>query len=552
MSSPTSVTSAVMLALPVPLLLTGLLAGVGADKHPRLIRRFTTFSATYALVSAFVAAMGYAFSAQGSETYASVTLPANLGAASLSVYVDPLTMIMLLLVTFVGLIVARYSSSYMEGEVHEGQFHRWLSFTLASFLTLIMTSNFWGFIVASFATTIFLGQLLSFYKQRPGAVLAARKKTIFTLTANTSMLLAFVLVARVLHTSDFGDLRFALSHFHRPMPLSLEVAAGLVALSAVLRSAQFPTHGWLIQVMEAPTPVSALLHAGIIYTGTFLVLRMSPLMSRIGWTGVALVLVGLVSIVAGSTMMMTSTAIKASLAYSTLAQMGFMLMECGLGVYSVAVLHIVSHSVYKAHAFLSSGSVVENFREPALPAVFNAGSVRRALLGLVVAVAMTVGIGSAFGVLTGRQRAVLALGLVVSLAVTHLLLQALNTKGSGSKALILWMGLLSAGVVTAYFALHRAFGVLLAPSLPSAIVPSGIAQDILLALIVAVFIGLLAVQQMLPRIMKKPAWRAVYVHLYNGLYVDLFFTRLLCRTGSAGRRAEGLDRDRREAVGSAI
>lgn len=266
MSSPTSVTSAVMLALPVPLLLTGLLAGVGADKHPRLIRRFTTFSATYALVSAFVAAMGYAFSAQGSETYASVTLPANLGAASLSVYVDPLTMIMLLLVTFVGLIVARYSSSYMEGEVHEGQFHRWLSFTLASFLTLIMTSNFWGFIVASFATTIFLGQLLSFYKQRPGAVLAARKKTIFTLTANTSMLLAFVLVARVLHTSDFGDLRFALSHFHRPMPLSLEVAAGLVALSAVLRSAQFPTHGWLIQVMEAPTPVSALLHAGIIYT----------------------------------------------------------------------------------------------------------------------------------------------------------------------------------------------------------------------------------------------------------------------------------------------
>lgn len=524
-----SVVPVVLLALPGPLLLSGLLVGIGADSHPRLMRRTTELGAIYALLSALVAAAGYAFGRHRSETFLSVALPAHLGSAALSVYVDPLTVVMALLVTFVGLVVSRYSASYMQGEEHEGRFHRWLSFTLASFLTLIMTSNFWGFIVASFATTMFLRRLLAFYGQRPGAVIAARKKSIFSQLANVSMLVAFVLVAVTLHTSDFGGLRSALGALGHGLPPALQVAAGLVALSAVLKSAQFPTHGWLIQVMEAPTPVSALLHAGIIYTGTFFVLRMSPLMAQVGWTGSALIVVGLTSIVAGSTMMMTETAIKASLAYSTLAQMGFMLMECGLGVYSVAVLHIVSHSVYKAHAFLSSGSVVDNFREPSLPAVFDAGSVRRALLGLVVAVGMTLGIGWAFGVLVERQPAVFALGLIVALAVTHLLLQAINIRGSGTRGLVPWMVGASAGVVTAYFALHRAFGALLAPSLPSAKVPSGVAEDVLLSVIVAAFVGLLALQQMLPRIMAKPAWRAVYVHLYNGLYVDLLMTRWLCR-----------------------
>lgn len=536
MPSPASVSSAIILALPGPLLLTGLLAGVRADNHARLTRRLTALSTAYALVSALLVAVGYGLGMHGSETYASLALPVHLGSLALSVYADPLTVIMLLLVTFVGFIVSRYSSSYMDGEAHEGQFHRSLSLTLAAFLALIMTSNIWAFVLASFATTSFFKRLLSFYGQRPGAALAARKKSIFSVVANAGMLAAFMLVARTLHTSDFGGLRAALDHVHGGLPPALEVAAGLVALSAVLKSAQFPTHGWLIQVMEAPTPVSALLHAGIIYTGTFLVLRMSPLMSEIGWAGAALVIVGLVSIAAGSTIMMTATAIKVSLAYSTLAQMGFMLMECGLGLYSVAVLHIVSHSLYKAHAFLASGSVVDNFREPALPAVFNAGSARRAVVGLAVAVGMTFVIGAAFGVAIDRQPAVFTLGMIVALAVTHLLLQALNYRGSGTKGLFVWMGGLSALVVTAYFGLHSLSARLLAPSLPSAHLPQGIGQDVLLGVIVAVFLGLLTVQQLLPRIMETPGWRSVYVHLYNGLYVDLYLAQLLTGRSSAGHR----------------
>ena len=518
-----------MIAAPMPLLVTGALVGVRADSHPRLIKRLTALGSGYALASGVAAVIGYAFGLRGSESFSSVTLPWRLGPLALNPYVDPLTIIMLLLVTFVGFIVSRYSFSYMEGDEHEGLFYRWLCLTLGSFLTLIMTGNLWGFIIASFATTAFLKQLLAFYRQRQGAVIAARKKAIFSGIANVSMLTASVLVAVTLHTTYFGGLLPAIARIHGALPPALQVAAGLVALSAILKSAQFPTHGWLIQVMEAPTPVSALLHAGIIYTGTFLVLRMSPIMSRIGWAGDSIALIGLISVLAGSTMMMTATAIKASLAYSTLAQMGFMLIECGLGLYSVAVLHIVSHSLYKAHAFLASGSVVDYYREPSLPAVFNVASAWRALFGLVAAVGMTFGIGSAFGVALDSQPAVFTLGVIVALAVAHLLLQALNTGGSGASRLILWMGGLGAGVITAYFGLHKLFAIMLAPSLPSADQPPGVAGYALMAVIVAAFIGLLTLQQLLPRISDKPTWQAVYVSLYNGSYVDLALTRLLFR-----------------------
>lgn len=531
------VISAVLLAVPVPLFLTGLLAGFGPDRHPRLIRTLSAVvSAPFAFVCAMAAAAGYAAGARGLQTYPSVALPAGMGTLALGVYTDPLTIVMLLLVTFVGLIVSRYSSSYMDGDEHEGKFHRWLSLTLGSFLVLVMTSNFWVFAAASFATTASIRQLLYFYKERPGAALAAQKKSLFSGIANAAMLVAFLLVAITLHTSDFGVMRAALAPAHFHLSPTLEVASGMVALSAMLKSAQFPTHGWLIQVMEAPTPVSALLHAGVIYTGPFLVLRMSPLMARAGWTGDILVLVGLTSVVVGSMVMMTATAIKSSLAYSTLGQMGFMLMECGLGLYSVAVLHIVSHSLYKAHAFLASGSVVDHFREPALPSVFNASSARRAIVGLVVAVGMTFGIGSTFGIGLDRQPALFALGLVVALAITHLLLQALNSSGSGTKSLIVWMAGLSAAVIAAYFGLHRAFAILLAPSLPPARLPSSVGEYALLVLIVAVFLGLLAVQQVLPRVMSKPRWRAAYVHMYNGLYVDLALTRVMLGKGSAPAR----------------
>ena len=528
------ITSALMLILPWPLFVVGLVVGVGADRHPRLMRGLTTGAAWFALVCAVLAAVTYAWGMTQSVTYFSVNLPASLGLLSISVDVNDLTVLMLLLVAFVGLIVARYSYTYLDGDTHEGRFHRWLSLTLGSFFTLILAGGMWSFLISWVVTSLCLHELLAFYRERPVAVLAARKKYLLHRIADASLFAAFVLIARTLHTSQFASIAPALAAIHGPLPESLQIASGFIVLSAVLKSAQFPLHGWLIQVMEAPTPVSALLHAGIIYTGAFLILRMVPIMSRVGWAGDALILVGLVSIAAASLMMMTATNIKGSLAYSTCAQMGFMLMECGLGLYSLAVLHIVSHSVYKAHAFLSSGSVVDHFRVPALPAVSRSATVRQAIRSLVVAAPIAIGVGTVFGAPLPQQPALIVMGVILTMALSQLLLQALNMGKIGENRLLLAMIGLSALVSTAYFGLDTLSTVLLGASLPTAYVSVGAVQDGLLGLIVAVFAGLLLVQQMLPRVLHNPFWQATYVHLYNGLYIDTFFTRMVRSFGPVG------------------
>lgn len=534
MASTSIMTSALMLVMSWPLLIVGLVVGINADRHARLIRRMTAGAAWFALASAVLAALSYGLGATHSETYLSLSLPRSLGVLAISIYVNTLTVIMLLLVSFVGMIVSRYSSTYMDGDDHEGRFHRWLSLTLGSFFTLIIAGNMWAFLISWVVTSLCLHKLLAFYGGRPGAVLAARKKYLLHRIADISLVAAFVLIDHTLHTSQFGAMAPALAAIHGPLPGALQIASGLIVLSAILKSAQFPFHGWLIQVMEAPTPVSALLHAGIIYTGAFLLLRTSPIMSRVGWAMDTLVLVGLVSITVASLMMIAETNIKESLAYSTCAQMGFMLMECGLGLYSLAVLHIVAHSVYKAHAFLSSGSVVDNFRVPTLPYAPSSGALWRGLLGLAVASAMTIGIGTVFGVVFQQQPALSALGIILVVAMAQLLLQAQNTGNTGTGRLLLRVGGLSLLVGTTYFGLHLLVTELLGTSLPSPQLPANTMAEELAGLIVVVFLGLLFVQQMLPRNFRKPFWRATYVHLYNGLYIDILFNRMVRIFGPVG------------------
>ena len=518
--------SRLMLVAPWPLLAAGVVVGVGADRHPRLMRAATTGAAWFALACAILAAVVYGLGAAQSETYLSFHLPARLGALAISVDADVLTIIMLTLVAFVGMIVARYSKTYMDGDEHEGRFHRWLALTLGSFLTLIVAGNVWGFWVSWLATSLCLHELLAFYRDRPGAVLAARKKYLLHRLADACLFSAFALIVRTLHTAQWAGIARALAHTAGPLPEALAVAAALIVVSAILKSAQFPSHGWLIQVMEAPTPVSALLHAGIIYTGAFLVLRASPLMAHISWAGDVLAAVGLVSIVVASLTMMTMTNIKGALAYSTCAQMGFMLMECGLGLYSIAVLHIIAHSVYKAHAFLSSGSVVEHYRAPKL-VVSTAATMGRALLGLAIAVSMVLGVGAAFGVGLVRQPALIVMAAILAVGMTQLLLQALNTRKGAMGGLLVRMVALSALVSVAYFALHVAFVHLLGTGVPADPVHISVAQEALLGVIGVAFLALLFIQQLLPRLSRTAWGRAAYVHFYGGLYADSMLTEFV-------------------------
>jgi NAD(P)H-quinone oxidoreductase subunit 5 len=487
-------------------------------------------SAWFALVLTVLAIGSYVLGMTTSTRYMVVHLPAQLGVFAISTDVNWLTMLMLFLVALVGMIVARYAYTYLAGDVHEGRFHRWLSLTLGSFLAMVASGNLWSFLLFWVLASLSLHRLLVFYRERPVAVLAGRKEYLLHRIADVCLFVAFLLIARTLHTSEFAGIHPAAAGTHGSLPEALQVASGLLVLSATLKSAQFPFHGWLIQVMEAPTPVSALLHAGLIYTGAFLLLRMVPLISRIAWTGDALSLIGLVSIVAASLMMITATTIKGSLAYSTCGQVGFMLMECGVGLYSLALLHIVSHAVYKAHAFLSSGSVVDNFRAPTLPSVPRSVTTGKKTIGsLAFSALIVIGTGLFFGVPLFQRVPLLVMGTILTVAVSQLLSHMLTRGAAGGRRFVLTTIFLAVLVSVAYFGLDSLCTTLFDRIWPAPQEATGMVQDVLLVLIVVVFMGLLLVQQSIPRLLRRPFWQAIYVHLYNDLYIDLTVTQWVRR-----------------------
>ena len=153
-----------------------------------------------------------------------------------------LTVLMLLLVAFVGMVVMRFSQTYLQGDPREGPFHRWLSFVLGSFLMLIASGNTWEFWILWVAASLGLHQLVMFYPERPIAVLAARKKYLLHRVSDLSLLVALVLMVRTLDTSQLVSIARTLEGIHGLLPEPLGLASGLLVVSAVLKSAQFPFH----------------------------------------------------------------------------------------------------------------------------------------------------------------------------------------------------------------------------------------------------------------------------------------------------------------------
>lgn len=524
------ITDIVILIAPLILWAVGFIPARVANRNIKLTTRIYGAAAWSAFASAVFAAIAFLFDSTHSLTLFSIALPGEIGAFSISTYVNSVTLIMLGLVSFVGAIVTRFACNYLDGDPQQGRFHKWLSLTLASILTLIISGNLLMFSLAWISTSLCLHQLLMFYKTRPAAVLAAHKKFIASRISDVSLIIAIILIGSSLNTLEFEQVFHLMATLEGPLPLALQWASLLIVLSAGLKSAQFPFHGWLIQVMEAPTPVSALLHAGIVNAGAFLVIRMSPIVSHSPSALAILAIVGLITLALASLVMLTQTSIKVSLAWSTTAQMGFMLLECGLGLYSLAMLHLVAHSLYKAHAFLSSGSGVDSFRAPAIEYASHKPQLWKTLLAFGFALLLTVGIGMAFGISVAQQPVLLAVGAVIAIAMTQLLIQASSIQGNWafiSRALGL-----TVVVCIAYFALHHLFELALVGNVLPVQDSNGLFQKILIAAIIMVFMGLLFLQQAL-KSRQSQRFENIYVHLYNGLYIDVYITRMLQRVWPA-------------------
>ena len=450
----------------------------------------------------------------------------GIAGVGLSVYVDALSVIMFLLVAFIGVVVLRYSRNYLDGDQRQGYFFKWLVLTLAAVLTLIVTGNFALLIIAWIATSVGLHRLLLFYGERPAAQLAAKKKFIASRIGDL-----FLLGAAWLLWSRFGTLDLPLllkAARSEPDPaFILNTPALLIALAALLKSAQLPVHGWLLEVMETPTPVSALLHAGVINAGGFLILRLADIVAPSTVALSTLALVGGATALFGSIVMLTQTFVKVSLAYSTIAQMGFMMLECGLGAFPAALLHIVAHSLYKAHAFLSSGSVIDLARASWTPSPGGQPHPARFALALAATIVVALAIGPFFGASLAAKPGAATLAAVLLLGLTHLIANAIDERPS--VYVVGRIATLGGIFAASFFALHAGTEVLVAGSLPLSQPLHGPMGFALIALVIVSFAGVTLFQSVMTRHAISPFWRAAYVHLSQGLYLNSLANRLVLR-----------------------
>lgn len=332
-----------------PLLLMGILSLTCLNKsidNKSLWKAFTAFTAL-AFFATLASAILQAF-------YAS---PVNSGMLVSGLAITQIQIWMAILVQFLGTVIGVFSSRYLDGEHGQPQFIRAFSGVLAA-VHLLLLADHWLVLISAWALIgLFLEQLLCFYPERPFAMLAAHKKFIADRVADTLLIAAAGLAWWEIGSGSLSALFAHITDNESSLPL--QVSAVFLVLAVVIRTAIFPVHGWLIQVMEAPTPVSALLHAGVVNLSGFVLIRFAPLLEVSSVARWMLVSFGLLTAVLAGLVMLTRISIKVRLAWSTVAQMGFMILECGLGLYTLAAMHLLGHSLYKAHAFLSASSIVQ-------------------------------------------------------------------------------------------------------------------------------------------------------------------------------------------------
>jgi NADH-quinone oxidoreductase subunit L len=351
--------AAAWICLISPLVATALITASGN----RLSRRGAGFLATFSVFVSFVASL-VAFAGllgdSPEQRYHPSTLWSWLTAGNLDfglrIVVDPLSLMMMLIVSGVGMLIVLYSIGYMDGDDEERRYFAYMALFVFSMLLLVQGGNLLMLLVGWGLVGLSSYLLIGFWHQRPEAVAAAKKAFVMNAIGDATMALAlFLLIAKT------GSLNF--EQVFTAAPSFSNWTANLVALGllggAVAKSAQLPLHTWLPDAMEGPTPVSALIHAATMVTaGVYLIVRTAPLFEQApkvlelaaGLGAGTLLMAGLIALV--------QTDIKKVIAYSTMSQIGYMFLGAGIGAYPEAMFHLMTHAFFKALLFLAAGIVI--------------------------------------------------------------------------------------------------------------------------------------------------------------------------------------------------
>lgn len=443
-----------------------------------------------------------------------------------------LNQIMLGLVTIMGWVLISFSRNYMAGQVNLNRYYRWLMFTLASVAITVTTNHLVIFWLGWLGISLSLNNLLTFYADRPRAILAAHKKFMLARIAELSLFAAFALLYQQydsLYINTIIDTAVAQSSAGLALHWQEQVTACLIALAALIKCAQLPFHGWLIQVVESPTPVSALLHAGVINLGGYLLLLFTPLVAQSSVAIWLLLIVAGLSTLASALIMTTRISVKVRLAWSTCAQMGLMLLEFALGLYELVLLHLLAHSFYKAYSFLNSGNAVNDAIRLRLSSAAKTNTqsspTNKAIMPNAQTWLLSLGLSTAIVVIVrtlfGFDSAFSAWWLF-ALALTILIVQWRTCEHSPSVVYTFMMGVFLCVIYAALkYAMHYAL-----PTYSTHTIQAFSLADIWAMVLFSLLFILSALLHYQVR------WRAVRrlsIALFAGLYLDEWLTRLVLK-----------------------
>jgi NADH-quinone oxidoreductase subunit L len=321
---------------------------------------------TLAIAAAFVAAIATFIALQGrgeeekQVVYVAWDYANTVGVnGQISILVDPLSVFMALVVTGVSMLIHLYSIAYLAGDRGYARFFAYLNFFVFSMLVLVMAGNFlllivgWAFVGAASYL------LISFWYRRTTATSAGIKAFVINVVGDVGLVLGTFFIFRHSHTLDFLGTFDSASRDFAGHEGALTAGLILLLVGAFAKSAQVPLHTWLPDAMEGPTPVSALIHAATMVTaGVYLIARMHPLFELSDAASLVGAVIGCITLLIAGTIGLVVTDLKRVIAYSTMSQIGYMVMAVSAGAYVAGLFHLMTHAFFKALLFMAAGSVI--------------------------------------------------------------------------------------------------------------------------------------------------------------------------------------------------
>jgi len=291
-------------------------------------------------------------------------IPAGAFNITAGLFVDHLTAALLIVVTTIGLLVHVYSIGYMAHDPGRWRFFAYLNLFMVSMLLLVMADSWLLLFVAWELVGLSSYLLIGFWYRKNSAALAAKKAFIVNRVGDVGFALGIMAIFVNTGTLNIRDSIAALTAPGASLTIPIWIVALLVFAGAVGKSAQFPLHVWLPDAMEGPTPVSALIHAAtMVNAGVYLVARANPIFTSAPQVMTVVAAIGIFTAILAASIAMTQTDIKRVLAYSTLSQLGYMFASLGVGAFTAAIFHLMTHGFFKGLLFLGSGSVIHAVHE---------------------------------------------------------------------------------------------------------------------------------------------------------------------------------------------